>query len=353
MNNFGTILKRLIVCILISSFTLASIILILDADDGLLIYPKTLLFALLLAIFVSPLLYLLYRGYNRLPRTIFYTWFFVVVEIGAYGAGVVGNLILGEYDHLWNEEIGICLLFGLASSIAVASYFHLRGRLEHQIDLSREADLAREQARHHELEAKLSSLQAKMNPHFLFNCLNTAASLIGSDPPTAERYVVRLAELYRRVLSISDRALIPLSEELELITDYVELEGARFGEGLNLSVDCPVELQHWTIPGLLIEPLVENAIKHNRTRETLHIALSVRQNEGRVLITVEDDGVGFAPDWSGEGFGLKGVSERLKLLYGGDDRLRIDSTRGRGSTIILTLPIEPPTIWNRNRERAQ
>jgi sensor histidine kinase YesM len=337
-------LLEILVFIVLTTFFIGSLIAIASHDDVLDTWLNTLLYVTCCSAAILPPVLLMIRKLRRIPRLVFYFCIAVVVELGAYGGALLATHILEGDLQFWNEGIGYSVLSSFYVFGAIAGYYALRDDLARQMKQLQQAQMAREQAKRHELQAKLNSIQAKLNPHFLFNCLNTVAALIGVDPPRAEEYTVKLAEVYRRVLSISDRTFIPLAEELDLIRDVVELERQRFGERLTLVTSCPEELQGWPISGLLIEPLVENAIKHNRDRDALRIDLRVEQADGFVTIKVEDDGGGFTPGAQNRGFGLTGVRERLQLLYGTPDLLCIESAPGQGSRLTLRLPIQPPIL---------
>ncbi len=337
-------LLEILIFIALTTFFIGSLIAIAGHDDILDTWLNTLLYVTCCSAAILPPVLLMIRKLRGLPRLALYSCIAVVVEVGAYGGALLATYILEGRLDFWNEGIGYSVLSSFYVFGAIAGYYALRDDLARRMRQLQQAEMAGEQAKRHELQAKLNSLQAKLNPHFLFNCLNTVAALIGVDPPRAEEYVVKLAEVYRRVLSISNRTFVPLAEELGLIRDYVDLERQRFGDQLALAVHCPEELRDWPISGLLIEPLVENAIKHNRERDELRIELNVEQGDGFVTITVTDNGLGFVPGEQRRGFGLTGLRERLQLLYGAPDLLRIESAAGQGSRLILRLPVQPPVL---------
>jgi len=338
-----TVIRDLLLLVSAVTIFVGSLILIVSADD-ISIYAEVLLYTLLCTGIIFPPLLLLVRYRRRMWRPLLAALFLVVVNGGSYAGGVVAASIVEGEMTFWLQGIGFSILAGLFIFTPVGGYFFLRDELEYRIRAQQQAEIDREHAKQHELNAKVKSLQAKLDPHFLFNCLNTVAALIGEDPPRAEDYVVKLADVYRRVLSISERTYIPLGEELDLVRDYVDLERQRFGESLTLEITCPEALRSWPISGLLIEPLVENAVKHNRGVPRLHVELEVCQTDGHLIITVRDDGIGFAAEAPARGFGLRGIRERSNLLYGGDHYLDIASTPDQGSTVTLRLPVKIPGV---------
>jgi LytS/YehU family sensor histidine kinase len=208
------------------------------------------------------------------------------------------------------------------------------------------------QGRERELQAlaataQREALRAQMNPHFLFNALNSIAQLIRVDPDRAEVCVERLAEMFRYVLRRAETELVPLAEELEMAAAYLEIERARFGERLRVETAVDADTLRRTIPNLVLQPLVENAVKHGLSRKvgvgTVRIEAVVA--DGLLLLTVRDDGLGMAPPALAEvyerGIGLRNLRDRLERLYGVDYRPEISSQPGRGTAIRLRLPVRP------------
>ena len=193
------------------------------------------------------------------------------------------------------------------------------------------------------LQAKLSALSAQLNPHLLFNALNTIASTIPSDPRAAEETTLKLSELYRGILTSSRRASHPLGEELELCRSYLGIEAARFGQRLRWSIDAPTELLPLEIPALLIQPLVENAVKHgiSQKAEGGTIAVRVFREPPGLAIVVEDDGVGLGNSISkrGTGTGVSSCRARLELVYQGRASFEIAARAdGPGTRVAIRIP---------------
>jgi LytS/YehU family sensor histidine kinase len=187
----------------------------------------------------------------------------------------------------------------------------------------------------------MSDLQAKINPHFLFNILNTTAALIYDDPARAEESIIRLSSLYRRMLSLSSQTFVSVGEEVELVSDYLKLERLRFSDQLNYRIVVPETLKNEKIPALLIEPLVENVVKHclEPTRKSLKLEVGIRKDGGSIVITVADNGPGFDVGKSGFGYGLYSIQERLRLLFGDNHTFDISSSEGEGTEVLIRIPV--------------
>jgi signal transduction histidine kinase len=232
---------------------------------------------------------------------------------------------------------------------------HLALAVERLALIERETTLVRQTA-----QAELVALRAQINPHFLFNALNTVAALIAEQPHQAEATVESLAGLFRDVLTASGRPDVPLRDELRLVTRYLDVEQARFGDALSVRIDATPEALERPLPAFAVQTLVENAVKHGieRRRGGGTVSVEARLDPADALIvTVSDSGVGipalFAAD-PGEppttpdafhGVGLSNVASRLRALYGTSAGLQVASSPS-GTVATLTLPprpADPPT----------
>ncbi|MGE5426429.1 MAG: sensor histidine kinase, partial [Methylococcaceae bacterium] len=166
-------------------------------------------------------------------------------------------------------------------------------------------------------QAELQSLRAKINPHFLYNALNSIASLATTDGRKTEQMALSLSDFFKYAINREQKQLNSLSEELNAVRTYLEIEKVRFGERLNFEIDCPAELLDTQIPQLLIQPLVENAIKHGLSKITDKgfIKISVIKASSQLKIRVYDNGPAF-PDGPLSGFGIQNTQERINLVYG-------------------------------------
>ncbi len=202
------------------------------------------------------------------------------------------------------------------------------------------------------LEARLDALQRQINPHFLFNTLNSITSLVRSQPELAREMIVKLAHILR-VLLKDREAFVPFREELAFTDDYLDIEVVRFGEKLSVVKEIADNTLDIVVPGMLLQPLIENSIKHGLEPRISGGTVTLRSritNDGMLMIEVEDDGVGMAPDRNmaspisglvraGTGIGMRNVRDRMKVLYGEMASLETNSRPGRGTKVTLRMPI--------------
>jgi two-component system LytT family sensor kinase len=194
------------------------------------------------------------------------------------------------------------------------------------------------------LQARMDALISQINPHFLFNTLNTVSSLTRFDPDTARRVLLKLANILRRRLKAQVH-FTPLKQELEFIDDYLDIEVVRFGrDKLQIRKEIEPETLDMVIPSMILQPLVENAIRHGigPKIDGGTITLRTKRANGRLMIEVVDNGVGIPEQRRSEvfdsGIGISNVRERLKVLYGQDFSLKIDSRPGQGTAIRFEIP---------------
>jgi two-component system, LytTR family, sensor kinase len=201
------------------------------------------------------------------------------------------------------------------------------------------------------LEARLDALQRQINPHFLFNTLNSIASLVRRRPEQARELIVKLANILRRMLSEHD-AFVAFREELTTTEDYLSIEVARFGaEKLRVVKEVDPATLDVPVPPMLMQPLVENSIKHGLEPRIAGgvITLRSRLDSECIVIEVEDDGVGIAPGrprstgvLQGTGIGMRNVRERLQVLYGDAAHFDVQSQPGRGTRVTMAFPAQAP-----------
>ncbi len=254
-------------------------------------------------------------------------------EIAATGLLILG--VKRKLGAVYNLE-DLDALRSLAGQLALAADRIAR--------VEREKDLARESS-----EAQLVALRAQINPHFLFNALNTILSHIGDRPDSAEEAVERLAAMFRHTLQTDKRPFVPLESEMELIEHYLRVEQARFGDGLQVEFRIDPRVRDHPVPAFVVQTLVENAVKHGieRKRGGGRLAITAEPADAdSVRVSVADSGVGiqqlFAsspdPDRSFFGIGLSNAAGRLALLYGRDDLLDIRSDPETGTVATILLP---------------
>ena len=196
------------------------------------------------------------------------------------------------------------------------------------------------------VEAELRALRAQINPHFLFNSLNSVAALIVADPRAAEEMIMRLAKIFRHVLTYHDRPFSSVNEEISFLETYLEIEKVRFGERLQVHFDVQEAVAQLSVPTLILQPLVENSIKHGLGPKVGENQLTIRARKQTdyLELTVEDNGVGAsAPRKLSErkstGLGLRNVEERLQTVYHGNARFFFESKPRTGTRAQILIPI--------------
>ncbi len=230
---------------------------------------------------------------------------------------------------------GMLALTLLATTLTVAIPIKIwnSARIEHKLQ-EQEALL---------LEARIEALTSQINPHFLFNTLTSISSLIRTRPDTARMLINRLSGLLRRRLRAHDH-FVSLRDELTAVDEYLDIECVRFGPSLSVTKDLDPATLDQTVPSMILQPLVENSIKHGLADKVGQRLITLRSlREGSVMILeVIDNGVGIDEDRPvrtvSSGIGLSNVAERLRVIYGAQGRLRITSVPDRGTKVRLEIP---------------
>lgn len=266
----------------------------------------------------------------------------VMISATSLGASILSGLYPKRYFALrtdrWAVELAICACAPIVVGIPLKIWNAIR--MERKV----------EEQQRLLVEARLDALTRQINPHFLFNTLNSIASLVRGKPDVAREMVVKLANILRILLKQRD-AFVPLSEEMQFTDDYLAIEVVRFGSNLRVVKEIAPETLAIVVPSMLLQPLIENSIKHG-LEPRIHggtVTLRSRLQNGRLLIELEDDGVGMAPDREmrvggggverrGTGIGMKNVRERMEVLYGADAVMEVVSRPGRGTRIVLEMP---------------
>lgn len=195
------------------------------------------------------------------------------------------------------------------------------------------------------LEARLNSLRMQLDPHFLFNALNTISSEVRRNPILARKMIEDLGALLRLSLEFKDRQEIPLAEEMALLERYLAIQRVRFGDRLKIEIRIAPEVKYASVPCLLIQPLAENAIRHGLSRRSSggSVIISAVQVDNRIEIHVLDDGVGLPPGWQIEtsaGLGLSVTRERIAGLYpDGAGHFAVRRRIGPGTEVEISLPL--------------
>jgi sensor histidine kinase YesM len=267
---------------------------------------------------------------------------------------VVGTLVAGlvlvavgfaTFADVWSNY-ATAMLVALALSVPITVGAATFAKLSNQLART-EASLHAKELEHQRAlalaaEARLASLESRVRPHFLFNALNSAIALIPEDPARAESVLERLAHLLRFSLDAAS-ATVALGDELQIATDYLEIERARFGDRLRYEIDVPEALRGAVIPAFAVQTLVENSVKYavSARKAGARIAVRARRDGDRLRLEVSDDGPGFAgPIWL-PGHGLDGLRARLHALYGAAARVVVPeagASGGAGAAVTIELP---------------
>jgi signal transduction histidine kinase len=205
---------------------------------------------------------------------------------------------------------------------------------------SRDRELASSRLEASLQQARLQALRAQLQPHFLFNTLHAISSLMHSDVERADRMLARLSDLLRLSMERADRQEVPLREELEFLEGYLDIQQTRFGDRLRAHVMVAPETLDAMVPVLVLQPLVENAIRHGISDRVAggRVEVVARRDRDRLRLDVSDDGVGPPPNGVREGTGLTNTRARLAQLYGAAQGLELAGVSGGGTRVRVSLP---------------
>jgi two-component system, LytTR family, sensor kinase len=288
----------------------------------------------------SPLFFTdLHRNVWRLVRRFQIDW--VVILLAApIGLELVLQALghrFGSYRIFYHAPPNLWLgwLVVLATVLCVAIPIKIwnSARIEHRLQEQEKLLMA----------ARVEALASQINPHFLFNTLTSISSLIRSQPETARMLIVKLSGLLRRLLR-SQEHFVTLREELEAIDEYLDIEAVRFGPKLAIEKAIDPSTLEIVVPSMLLQPLVENSIKHGLSPKIGEgrITLKSARQDGHIIIDVIDNGVGVKPgtqeDVKDGGIGLRNVNERLRVIYGANYQLQLDSVPGEGTCARIVIP---------------
>lgn len=269
--------------------------------------------------------------------------------LGVVGGVFVGNTLavvlvsqaLGRnYEGLMGQVLVFTLFLAVIAVGLMVVYEQLRTRLESTSELLRRKELNEQRLLKLRAQAELSSLQARINPHFLFNSLNSIASLVSVDPKRAELAVEMLSRLMRFSLRSSERRAVLLAEEFAIVRTYLDLEKIRLGDRLAFEFEIQGDVSMVCLPGMLITPLVENSIKHGFSSKVCggKVRIAATVDQGRCRIIVEDNGVGWPSEQKDSGKGLANIKERLNLYFGG--RCSLELYNRDGAVVDISFPVE-------------
>jgi signal transduction histidine kinase len=240
------------------------------------------------------------------------------------GLAILGAMGVFSWEYYWTvlrESVVPTTFIGVLCFIGFTLYDTLKYRAQYET-----------------AQARLSSLESRLRPHFLFNTLNSIMALIPEDPAAAERVTERLAGLLRYSLDNTGQSTVRLEQELKVTTDYLEIEKTRFGDRLQYSIDVPEELMRSEVPPFSLQTLVENSVKYGGGE----IRVSAHNGSGKLVLRVWDSGSGF-PDKPNlpEGHGLRNLKDRLDALWG--TKAAVGFPReGGGTAVEISLPATSP-----------
>jgi LytS/YehU family sensor histidine kinase len=264
-----------------------------------------------------------------------FTSILILAAIGyLHGAGIVATWMAGSLK----ASIAITLTFGIFITVVES----MRRRLDETTLALRTKDRDEAAPRRLAAEAQLASIESRVQPHFLFNTLNSIAALVHDDPGGAERMTGQLAALLRSSLDHHASPLVTVDEELRVVAGYLDIERVRFGDRLRYTVDADQASRAAQVPRLAVQTLVENSVKYAVAprREGGRIAVEAAAANGHVRISIADDGPGFDLADAAAGHGLALLRERLRMTFGNRASLRVDR-RDAGAIVTVEVPNGP------------
>lgn len=210
-----------------------------------------------------------------------------------------------------------------------------------------------------QLEARLAqaqneALRTELQPHFLFNALHSVSALIDRDPAAADRMLSRLGDLLRQTLDLSGKQEVSLRQELAILQNYIEIQRIRFLDRLQVRVECPEPLMEAQVPSFMLQPQVENALKHGLAKRSGSglIVIRARAESGHLLLEVEDDGCGLSDFPPRQGVGTSNTKARLELLYGEDQNFELLPVPSGGTLARIRLPLHDAPLMGPEKERG-
>lgn len=231
-------------------------------------------------------------------------------------------------DHFW---VTLCAWLTTLACVGIPLKIWNNTRVEVLLEEQRSAAM----------QARFDALRSQINPHFLFNTLNAATSLVWNEPEKARWILVKLSGILRRLLR-GDEDFVPLSREIEFIDDYLSLEVARFGpEKLKIEKGLDPKALDVPVPAMILQPLVENAVRHGVSPKVGGgtIRIEAARVGDKLRLVVRDNGLGFRGS-AAEGIGLRNVRERLRVAYGQRASIEIASSQGEGTSVVIEMPVE-------------
>ncbi len=329
-------------------------------SDGPVNLPRLVIMDVLLHLVLGALVLVVIRSLKRYPLGDISTWprwiyhlgmclvFSVIGLAVAYGInlGLRGGplppwgVLMRKFGHFFWQYFHLSFmdfLIAMGAYTAVDMYRRFKARELHGSQL--EARLA---------EAQNQVLRMQLQPHFLFNTLHSVSALIERDPAGADLMLSRLGDLLRRTLDLGGKQEITLRQELAILHDYLEIQRIRFQDRLRVVEECPEALMDALVPSFMLQPLVENALKHGLVRRAAggRIVLRAFEEHRDLILEVEDDGEGLGPSVQGHGIGTANTRARLELLYGEEQGFSLSSVPTGGTIARIRLPLHDRLCLN-------
>lgn len=291
-----------------------------------------LLFSLIISIAVANTVWIAEYVFSKSIKR------FWVAVIGYYGGSILGVAIGHELSYvivshiykfpyiLGNHLNSLIMSLGISVIVCTVLFaYHMQKNRYAVLLNNRELEVIK--LKQLKTQAELQTLQSKINPHFLYNALNSIASLIHKDADKAEDMTLKLSKLFRYSINTQSENLATITEELEIIKTYLDIEIVRFGERLSFSFDVEAGLDTQLIPRFILQPLVENALKHGLANRLTNgkLRIDVNRHHEMIEICVGDNGTPF-PDQLMGGYGLESTYEKLNLLYQGNYEVQLINT---------------------------
>ena len=294
------------------------------------------------ALAIPPLWWLAYRlplAHHRVWRAL---WLQLAAVVALIGLTVLARYAVGyrgaSAPPPFAAFVPVALVGTALPLLAVAALVNALEARRRMVRTALEAQRLRAEL----AESRLAAVTTQLQPHFLFNTLQSISTLIHRDPPAADAMLAKLSDLLRDVLRRSRSALVSVDEELRMTETYLDLARVRFADRLRTTVDVDDAVRDAVVPMLLLQPLVENALKHGVGRRATggRVGISARGHDGRLRITVWDDGVGLEAGGAGrEGTGLANTRERLRHAFGDDHSLELRPRTGGGVDATIEVPL--------------
>jgi sensor histidine kinase YesM len=270
-----------------------------------------------------------------------------IILIGMASGILIGHLMaafilqqsLPSFTWGWKKDLSKNIGLWLALSTAIGYFFYSKARIKISKEIIQQERITRLSSEKEALEANLRLLQAQIEPHFLFNTLSNVLSLIDTDPARGKSMLGDLILYLRTSLSRTLPATTTLDQEMNIIRAYLNIQKVRMGERLRFSLDLPDALREHPFPPMLLQPLVDNAVKHGLepTIDGGEITVKVTEEDDLIKIEVQDTGNGFT-SYDTAGVGITNVRERIKLLYGDKGRLILEANVPQGVKATIEVP---------------